>query len=103
MKKEKLYNLHEICEYLKISSWTLLHWYDLQKKQIKDGLITEEYLPQPIRLQDVKGRPKMWTQTMADKLQKYQSNIIMGRNGIYGAYSNPNHKSTRKYKNMKEV
>ena len=97
MKNEKTYNIHEICEYLNISSWTLLHWYDLEKKQLKDGLITEKYLPIPIRQTNVKGRPKLWTQKMADQLKAYQSNIITGRNGIYGAYSNPNHKTTRKY------
>lgn len=103
MTNTKKYNIHEICEYLNISSWTLLHWYDLEKKQLKDGLIDKPYLPVPERLTNVKGRPKMWTQEMADALKEYQSNIIMGRNGIYGVYSNPNHYTTRKYQKNKEV
>lgn len=101
MKSEKTYNIYELCEYLNVSSWTLLHWYNLEKKQLKDGLITECYLPQPLRLEKVKGRPKSWTQEMADKLKEYQSSIVMGRNGIYGVYSNPDHYTTKKYQKQK--
>lgn len=99
MKNEKKYSVNEICEALNISTFTLRHWYDLQMKQIKDGLIEKEYLPSPERDVTMKGRPRYWTDKQLKQLKEYQSSITYGRNGIYGVYSNPNHKETKKYKN----
>lgn len=97
MVDEKMYSVNEICAELNISIFTLSHWYDLQQAQIKEGLIDKPYLPEPLRLSDQRGKPRRWTESMVEELRKYQSNIVVGRNGIYGAYSNPNHKNTRKY------
>ena len=99
MKNEKKYSVNEICELLNISAFTLRHWYDLQTKQIKDGLIEKEYLPTPERDMTMKGRPRYWTEKQLRELKDYQASITYGRNGIYGVYSNPNHKETKKYKN----
>ena len=99
MSNEKKYSVTQICEELNISVFTLRHWYDLQTKQIKDGLIEKPYLPEPNRDLTMKGRPRYWTKSQLNELKKYQSSITYGRNGIYGVYSNPNHKETKKYKN----
>ena len=81
-------------------SWfTLTHWYDLQTKLLRDGMITETYLPEPIRLTQERGKPRRWTQTMLDALREYQKNIVVGRNGIYGMYTNPDHLSAKMRKN----
>lgn len=98
MNNDKKYSVTEICEILNISAFTLRHWYDLQTKQKNDGLIETDYLPIPNRDTTMKGRPRYWTGEQLQKLQEYQSSITYGRNGIYGAYSNPNHKETKKYK-----
>lgn len=98
MKNEKVYRANEICEELKITDFTLANWYNWENKQLKQGLITERYLPQPLIVEHEKGRPRIWTQEMLEQLKEHKSKIITGRNGIYGMYSNPNHFSTRKYK-----
>ena len=100
MSENKTYSQTELCEELNISTHTLTHWYSLEAVQLKEGLITEKYLPEPIRISDRRGKPRVWTQEMVDALRTYQSKIVTGRNGIYGAYSNPNHKNTRKYQKM---
>lgn len=97
MVNEKVYSVSELCEELHISNWTLIHWYDLQQLQMKEGLIDKPYLPEPLRLSDQRGKPRRWTESMVEALRQYQKNIVVGRNGIYGAYSNPNHKNTKKY------
>ena len=99
MINEKTYTADEICELLNISKFTFQHWYDLQSKQIRDGLITEKYLPEPIRLEGMRGKPRRWTDKMVNTLRKYKEGIVIGRNGIYGVYTNPNYKNTKKYKN----
>ena len=102
MSNEKMYTADEICAELNISSFTLQHWYNLQSVQIKDGLITEKYLPEPIRVQTMRGKPRRWTEEMLNELRKYKEGIVIGRNGIYGIYTNPNYKETKKYKNPVE-
>jgi len=97
MVNEKMYSATDVCAELNISRFTLTHWYDLQSNLLRDGMITEKYLPEPVRLTNERGKPRRWTQEMVDALRKYQENIVVGRNGIYGMYTNPNHLSTRKY------
>lgn len=96
MNNEKLYTENEICEILNISHWTLKSWYLWESRDIKKG--GERYLPVPYRLSGMKGRPKRWDKKMVDALVKYQENIIRGRNGIHGIYSNPDHFETKNYK-----
>lgn len=103
MSNEKMYSNNEVCEILKISTWTLINWYQWQKKQIAKGLIEEEYLPKPIKLEHEKGKPNKWTEEMIEQLKNYQSTIVVGRNGIYGAYTNPLHFETKKFKNSTET
>ena len=100
MKNEKLYTDYEVCELLNISHWTLKTWYLWESRDIKNG--AERYLPVPIRLQNMKGRPKRWTKDMVNALKKYNSSIVKGRNGMHGAYSNPMHFETKKYKKSLE-
>lgn len=98
MSNEKKYRVYELCEALGISFYTLSNWYRYQSKRLEAGEVTEKYLPEPIRLEDIKGKPRIWTETMLEELREYQKNIVTGRNGIYGKYSNPLYYNTKKYK-----
>jgi hypothetical protein len=100
---EGFYTTKELCEELGITTYTLTNWYSWEKKRLAEGDIDEPYLPQPYRMYDLKGRPRMWDTDMLYKLKLYKSQIIVGRNGIYGKYSNPYHKETKKYKKEMEV
>ena len=91
MCDEKMYSSLEVCTKLKISSWTLANWF------------SGPYLPDPIRLENTKGRPRRWTGEMLKDLKAYQKSIVTGRNGIYGVYSNPYYKETQKYKKSVET
>lgn len=95
---EGFYTTQEICEQLGITSYTLTNWYSWEKKRLAEGDVDEPYLPVPHRMYDLKGRPRMWDIQMLNQLKEYQAGIIVGRNGIYGKYSNPYHKETKKYK-----
>lgn len=99
MVNEKLYSATEICEELKISIWTLSNWYTWERKQLADKIVAQRYLPQPVRLNNQKGKPRRWSAEMLEQLRVYQKSIVTGRLGSYGAYSNPYHKETKKYKN----
>jgi hypothetical protein len=93
----KEYKLRDVCDELQISNWTLRNWYMWETKALADGIITEAQLPQPIRLEHTKGTPRIWTEEMVEQLKEFQRNIVSGRNGIFGVYSNPNYKNTKKY------
>lgn len=93
----KLYNVEELSKELNVSIYTVRFWYECQSKQLRDGAIDKPYLPEPQRIQG-KGRPRIWTEEQMNALKKYQEGIVKGRNGIYGAYTNPDHFNTRKYK-----
>ena len=99
---QEFYTTREVCELLGITNYTLTNWYSWQKKRLNEGLVSEPYLPQPTRLENGKGRPRQWTGKMIKQLQEYQKHIVVGRNGIYGMYSNPFHKETKKYQKMME-
>lgn len=103
MRDEKMYSSLEVCTKLKISSWTLANWYRWEKKQIANGNVSGPYLPDPIRLENTKGKPRRWTDQMLKDLKAYQKSIVTGRNGIYGVYSNPYYKETQKYKKSIET
>lgn len=98
----KEYKLMDVCAELNISNWTLRNWYMWENKALKDGLIDKSRLPEPIRREHTKGTPRIWTQKMVDQLKEYQKSIVSGRNGIFGVYSNPEHKNTKKYKKQME-
>lgn len=103
MVETKMYSANEVCTKLKISSWTLANWYRWERKQIDNGNVEGPYLPEPIRLEHVKGKPRRWTGEMVKELKDYKKNIVTGRNGIYGVYSNPYYKNTQKYKKSIET
>lgn len=103
MNETKLYSSDEVCKILGVSSFTLSNWYNWESKQLKEGLVTEKYLPQPVKLEHQKGKPRRWTEAMVEKLKEYKQNIVIGRNGIYGMYSNPNHSETIKYKKSEKT
>ena len=96
MSNEKLFTADEICKELHITIYTLRNWYSWEKKRIRAG--EKSYLPQAIRLEHTKGKPRVWDANMLEQLKEYQKTIVTGRNGIYGVYSNPFHKETKKYK-----
>ena len=97
-----MYNLYDVCEKLGVSTFTVKNWYRWENKLINEGKITERYLPQPKKLEHAKGSPRVWDEKMLKQLMKYKANMITGRNGIYGIYSNPYHKDTKKYKKQQE-
>lgn len=98
MSNEKLYSADEICKELNITIYTLSNWYRWQTKQIKNQNVKEPYLPEPIRVMNVKGRPRRWNKDMLAQLKEFKKNLVVGRNGVYGMYSNPLYKETKKYK-----
>lgn len=97
-----MYSAYEICKELNITIYTLSNWYRWEKKQIKEGLVEQAYLPEPIRIPNVKGKPRRWDSNMLKQLKKYKEHIVIGRNGVYGVYSNPLYKETKKYKKSVE-
>lgn len=90
MSKQKTYSANEVCEELNISNWTLSNWYRWENKRVQRGTC-KPYLPKPEKRADLKGKPRFWTQKQLDELRKYKESIVLGRNGIYGEYSNPNY------------
>lgn len=83
------YNVYETAEKLGVSFWTLKNWYMWENKRLKNGDVKKRYLPQPKIVENKKGKPRMWDEKMIEKLKKYKSKIVMGRNGIYGEFTNP--------------
>ena len=95
MTNEKLYKVDEVCEQLQISPHTLLKWYQWERYSIRDGKVDSTYLPQPEKLKSSKGQPKVWTQEQIEELRVFKSNMVVGRNGRFGKYSNPLHKEEK--------
>mgnify|MGYP002623803921 CR=1 FL=1 len=96
-KARGYYNLNQLCDKLDVSIWTIRNWYSWEKQLLKEGKITEPYLPQPKKFEDVQGKPRMWTDDAIAELKKYKDNIVIGRNGVYGKYTNPEHTQAKKY------
>lgn len=97
-----MYNNYEVAEKLGISIYTLKNWYKWQRKRLREGLVSEPYLPEPDVDAHAKGSPRLWDDKMIEQLITYKNSIVIGRNGIYGKYSNPYHKDTKKYKEQME-
>lgn len=98
MSNEKMFNANEVCAELNITFWTLRNWYQWESLALREGNISSKYLPEPIRDCTKKGKPRLWTESMIEALKNYKSTIVTGRNGVYGVYTNPSHKNTKKYK-----
>lgn len=96
MTENKMFKADDVCKALHITIYTLRNWYSWEKKIVESG--GEKYLPQPIILEHTKGKPRIWDAEMVEQLKEYQKTIVTGRNGVYGIYSNPFHKETKKYK-----
>lgn len=101
MNETKLYSANEVCEILGISTFTLTNWYRWEKMQIRDGIISEGRLPVPQRLKNCKGVPRRWTAKDVEALKEFKKNIVVGRLGVFGRYSNPDYKE--KCKNSEET
>ena len=78
----------DVCERLGISIYTLEAWYRWERMELIDDDSKKPYLPQPVKMENMKGRPQRWSLSMINILRDYQSGIIRGRNGIYGKYTN---------------
>jgi hypothetical protein len=96
MSNEKIYLIDEVCEILKVSTHTLQKWYQWERYELRDGIVSENYLPIPNKLTNKRGKPKFWTENQIKELQKFKNEIVMGRNGRFGKYSNPLHKKEEK-------
>lgn len=92
----------QVAEQLGVSIHTLTKWYEWESKLLKDGKITERYLPIPTKDYTKKGSPNTFSEEQIEQLKTYQSSIVHGRNGVYGGYSNPLHTQTKKYKKQME-
>lgn len=102
MTGQNMYNAGQVAKILDITEFTLSNWYNWENKQVKNGLSDKNPLPQPIKLEHAKGKPRMWTSEMIVQLKEYKKGIVIGRNGKFGAYSNPSHKQTKKYLKQQE-
>ena len=92
MSKAKKYSYDETAVELNISRHTLKTWYLWESRQLKEGSITECYLPRPHIEEKKRGNPRYFTYADIKALKKYHSTIVVGRKGKYGRFSNPNHK-----------
>lgn len=88
MNEECIYSKKDVCTMLGITSFTIENWYRWERKEIENGNVEEPYLPCPEKLENAKGRPFRWSMKMIEKLRDYQKNIVHGRNGRYGKYTN---------------
>lgn len=95
-KAEGYYNLNQLCDKLDVSIWTIRNWYNWERQLLKEETITEPYLPIPKRFNEIKGKPRMWTDDDIKDLTDYKNSMVIGRNGIYGKYTNPEHTKTKK-------
>ncbi|WP_026669119.1 hypothetical protein [Butyrivibrio sp. AE3006] len=82
------YSKNDVCSILGITSFTLENWYRWERKEITNKAVTDNYLPQPIKLENQKGKPLRWSLEMVELLKAYQDQIVRGRNGKYGKYTN---------------
>lgn len=91
MNEQKKYTIREAADMLNISPHTLQRWYHWQMRELTEGVIEEEYLPKPERLKSKRGAPNVWTSEQIEELRKHKESIVVGRNGRYGKYTNPQH------------
>lgn len=98
MNDKKLFNFDEAAAELKISRYTLRTWYTWETKLLKEGSIKEKYLPIPYIASNERGMPRYFTEADIEKLKQYKGTIVVGRKGIYGKFSNPNHKEKEEVK-----
>lgn len=92
MSNEKKFNYDQTAEQLNVSRHTLKTWYLWESRQLREGSITERYLPRPHIEPNKRGNPRYFTTEDIKALKKYQKTIVVGRKGKYGRFSNPNHK-----------
>lgn len=92
MSNEKYYSVNEICKLLKISNATFANWYRWERKMKRDNPDYVSVLPEPIRQMDMRGKPRRFTSEQLTTIKEFKRNIVVGRKGIYGKYSNPSYK-----------
>ena len=92
MSNVKKFNYDETAAALNVSRHTLKTWYLWESRLLREGSITEHYLPIPSVETGMRGNPRYFTSADIKALKKYQSTIVVGRKGKYGRFSNPNHK-----------
>ncbi len=88
MLEDCIYSKKDVCEMLGISTFTIDAWYRWERMGLRDGEVSDSYLPKPVKMENEKGRPLRWSLSMVDTLRQYQACIVKGRNGIYGKYTN---------------
>lgn len=79
MQNKNLLNAKELCEKLNISSYTLANWYRWENKMIREGLITERYLPTPVIDYSKRGAPRYWDNAMLEQLKEYKNILLLER------------------------
>ena len=84
-----MHNANEVCKQLGITIWTLTNWYQWQRISLKDGTLDEPILPEPIKEEGVKGKPRMWSDEQIEELREFQKQIVRGRNAIMAKVPNP--------------
>lgn len=92
-KTMREYKFDEVVKKLGITGYTLNNWYRYEKKELLAGEIDKPYLPQPSRDNTAIGRPRIWTEEQVKQLKAYAKSVVVGRNGKFGKYSNPHHKT----------
>ena len=87
-----MYNVNEVAQKIGKSVHTVKNWYRCEREQLKDGSISETYLPQPQRMEHLLGKPLMWSDEDIEKLIEHRDSIKFGRYGVLGKYTNPDNK-----------
>lgn len=100
MSEGYIYSKSDVCYLLGITIYTIENWYRWERKEIQEGKVAKNYLPQPVKLENTKGKPLRWSEEMIEELEEYQKTIIHGRNGKYGCYTNL---ASGKQKNIEDV
>ena len=78
----------DVCNMLEISTFTLNNWYRWERKELASESCVKPYLPVPKQDMNAKGKPLKWSMKMVEQLRDYKNNMVMGRNGKYGKYTN---------------
>lgn len=85
----KMYRIDEVAEILNLSRYTIANWYAWETKLLKTGEVTEAFLPKFTKVTNMSGRPKFWSEDAVEALKKFKNEMVMGRHGKFGKFTNP--------------
>ena len=91
--RDGLYSKQEVAKELDVSIYTITNWYKWESKLIRTSEIKQRFLPIPTKIRYAKGQPNYWSFEQIEQLREFKDNMIKGRNGMFGKFTNPKHKN----------